>query len=1384
MKTFIFNSGKKCFMLFVILFSIQTIRAQCPACGAITFTVDLTATVDTTWSLVSQIRSGNCCADNNCIRFVVYLNPNADLVNFNVVSPSPSGSAFYSINCGSLTSIGTPVCVYGQSSVCITYCKPGGDSPTYNIIQTKTVKGSNDIAVRVGCSANMTIAGLSPGSISWTSIFPGAPGAYNSFLSCVSGCTLTTVTPTAIISPYIDYKVSGTPVPFCGAGTNDTIRVYVVPGLTANITPTNPFVCSGGSGSVVLTASVAGGAPPYTYTWSMGANTSTASVGAGTYTVSILDTAYSCPSVISTVTVLAITTPSAPLVSNNSPFCVGSTLSLTSSNSGGTSWNWTGPNSFTSNVQNPTIANAPIEASGTYSVTQTFNGCTGPPGTTNVTVSPIPAAPIAGSNSTLCAGSTLSLSANFSAGAIYTWAGPDGFTSNAQNPTIAAVTTSANGTYSVFVTIGGCSGPMGTVDVTVNPTPVTPLAASNSSICAGQTLSFTAGPAGGSYYWTGPASFTSTLQNPIIVAATSSASGTYSVTQTLLGCTSAFGTTTVTVSPLPSAPNASSNSTICSGQTLSLSASFTAGVNYNWTGPNAFSSNLQDPTIAPATVMSSGTYSVFAEMAGCSGPLVTLDVTVNPIPEAPSAANNSSICAGQTLSLTANPGGAIYSWTGPNGFTSNDQNPAIVGASTLASGNYSVTQTILGCTSSEAFTGVTINPIPDIPTGISNSPVCDGLTLSLTANPGGGIYNWSGPNSFTSTAQNPTLAATLAASGDYSVTITLLGCTSPFGIISATVGPVPAAPVVNANSPLCKGSTLNLSATFSPGVVYNWSGPDNFTSTDQNPIIGAVSLFASGVYTVYGSIDNCNGPQATVTVIVNSPPTVDAGVAKDTICASALSIPVNGTITGGGGSVWSTTSAGSFGDPNSLNTVYLISPADTLAGTITLILTSTGGCPAKSDTVIYKVLSAPFVDVGNDPIVCKNAKVIITTTISGVTNTGIWTSAGDGIFNPNAGLLNGYYIPGNSDTAAGSVKLFFETTNNKGCMPAKDSLLVTFIQSPIAGFINTNGCTSKPLNFSDQSAPLPLIANYSWDFGDGAGTSVSANPVYAYAASNTYTVQQIVTLLNGCTDTVKKEITVFNSPIANFTADNTCIGNESFFFDSSTVSDGSLIKWNWTFGDGSTGILTNPSHLYANTGSFAVNFTVTASNGCETSINKTVIVRAKPTAKFNVSATSVSPKQNVSFTDQSNAVSPAVISSWSWNFGNASTSGNQNVSTSWNDKGIYFVSLLVEDNFGCVDSVNGNVLVSLPPTLPTAFTPNEDGHNDLLFVKGGPFLKMSFSVYNNWGELLFKSDSQDKGWDGKYKGQSAPIGVYVWVLDASLYNGESFRKTGDITILK
>ncbi|MEI2709276.1 MAG: hypothetical protein V9E96_09720, partial [Chitinophagaceae bacterium] len=174
-----------------------------------------------------------------------------------------------------------------------------------------------------------------------------------------------------------------------------------------------------------------------------------------------------------------------------------------------------------------------------------------------------------------------------------------------------------SGTYSnIFVILNNCPsasvGPFTLVDP--NP-PATPTASSNTPICSGNALNLTAATTTTGaiqYNWSGPNNFTSTSQNPTITAATTAASGTYSVTATLNSCVSAAGTVVVLVDSTPVAPIVSSNSPLCFGSNLNLTStiSFPSTLTYAWTGPNGFTASVQNPTILNATELASGTYSL------------------------------------------------------------------------------------------------------------------------------------------------------------------------------------------------------------------------------------------------------------------------------------------------------------------------------------------------------------------------------------------------------------------------------------------------------------------------------------------------------------------------------------------------------------------------------------------------------------------------------------------------------------------------------------------------------------------------------------------------------------------------------------------------------
>ena len=517
---------------------------------------------------------------------------------------------------------------------------------------------------------------------------------------------------------------------------------------------------------------------------------------------------------------------------------------------------------------------------GTYSVSIMVNACTNINETTIVLVNAVPSSPTILNNGPICEGEVLNLSATGITDATYSWTGPNGFTSNQQNPTISSNATAAmSGTYSLITTLNGCSSSNGTTSVIVNLIPATPSIFNNGSFCGGSALSLsTATLSGAIYSWTGPNGFTSNQQNPTISSnATAAMNGTYSLTTILNGCSSLIGSMAVIINPIPSTPSIINNGPFCEGSALLLSTASISGAMYAWSGPNGFTSNQQNPTISSnATATMSGTYSLATILDGCSSLNGTSEVIINPIPSTPTILNNGPICEGSALLLsTASISGATYSWSGPNGFTSNQQNPTISSNATSAmSGTYSLATIINGCTSLNGTSAVVVNPIPSTPNIINSGSFCEGSALSLsTASVSGATYSWSGPNGFTSNQQNPTISsnATAAMSGTYSLSTTLNGCTSLNETSAIIVNPIPAAPSATSNGPVNLGSTLTLSASTIPGATYFWTGTNGFSSSIQNPTVSTnTTLDMAGNYEVYVTVNSCTSSISNVLVVVNS----------------------------------------------------------------------------------------------------------------------------------------------------------------------------------------------------------------------------------------------------------------------------------------------------------------------------------------------------------------------------------------------------------------------------------------------------------------------------------------------------------------------------------
>jgi hypothetical protein len=538
-----------------------------------------------------------------------------------------------------------------------------------------------------------------------------------------------------------------------------------------------------------------------------------------------------------------------PVISSNSPICAGSTLTL--STSGGTGYAWTGPNNFSSSSSSPSIPNATVAASGTYSVVVTdANTCQGT-ATANVTVNANPV-PVVNSNSPVCAGSTLTLSA--SGGTTYSWTGPNNFTSNLSNPSISSSTIAATGIYTVVVGDANNCSSTATVSATVNANPV-PVVNSNSPICAGSTLTLSAS-GGTSYTWTGPNSFTSGSATPSISSATPAATGVYTVNVgDANGChTTATVSVTVNANPIPTV---NSNSPVCAGSTLTLTAG--GGTTYSWTGPNGFSSNLSNPSISSSTVAATGIYTVVVGDANSCTTSATFTATVNANP-VPVLGSNSPICDGFSLNLTAN-GGTTYLWTGPNSFTSNQQNPSIGSASPAATGTYTVNVGDANGCHTISTISATVNPNPT-PSILPQGPTtfCDGGSVVLT---GGSFsqYQWN------TTPVQSTATITVSQTSTFNLQVwDANGCTAVSAPITVTVNPNPT-PVISPMGPttFCDGGSVLLDG--GAYSTYQWN-----TTPAQSTSAITVSQSSTFDLQVWDA-NGCTGTSAPVTITVNPNPT-------------------------------------------------------------------------------------------------------------------------------------------------------------------------------------------------------------------------------------------------------------------------------------------------------------------------------------------------------------------------------------------------------------------------------------------------------------------------------------------------------------------------------
>lgn len=794
------------------------------------------------------------------------------------------------------------------------------------------------------------------------SITPTANGC----IGPVSTFTIT-INPTPTVTPVPPITVcAGTPVPAL------TLSGPVA-GTTFNWTNSNTSIGLGASGSNTVNA--------FTTTNATGSPIS------GTITVT--PTANGCTGTPATYVVTVSPVPTVNPVAN-STYCNGTATTAVnfSGSVPGTTYNWTNNNtsiglgaSGTGNISSYTATNTGSTAiSGTVTVTPSVGSCVGSPTNFTINVNPTPSVN-AVTPVVVCTGapvSAVTITGSVT-GTTYNWTNSVttiGLGASGSN-TIPGFTATNSGGSPVISTVNitpvanTCTGPVSSYTITVNPVP-TVTAVSNSTYCpsdATTAINFSGNVPTAQYDWTNSntsiglgASGTGNITSfNAVNTGTTVQTATITVTPSASGCTGTPITFNITVNPTP-AITVINNQFYCTGSSAPVNTVTVTPTTstITWTNSNtgiglAASGNGNIPGFTTTNTTSStitGTIQITASFGGCSSTSsFTIDVGPNPTI---AAVNNQNFCANTNsaaVTFVPTPAISTIDWTNSNtsiglGASGTGDIPSFTGTNTgsTITGTITATPSVGTCVGTPITFNYQILPVPVV-TASNNTPICEGnnVTLSSTSTVAGSSFSWSGPGSYTSTLQNPTInSATTNQSGSYTVTATASGCSST-ATTNVLVNPI-SSPVINPIGPFCADAgSANLIVSAAGGT---WSGTgitDPFNGT-FSPVIAGV-----GSHTITYSISGACPTQATTTIVVNPLPTISFNAPILSGCVPFTASLTDNSTPSSASVIWD------FGDGSTSNQTGTVNHTFNNPGcyTITLTATSIDGCTNVGSVANY-----------------------------------------------------------------------------------------------------------------------------------------------------------------------------------------------------------------------------------------------------------------------------------------------------------------------------------------------------------------------------------------------------------------------------------------------
>ncbi len=815
----------------------------------------------------------------------------------------------------------------------------------------------------------------------------------------------------------------------------------------------------------------------------------------------------------------------------------------------------------------------------------------------------------------------------------------------------------------------------------------------------------------------------------------------------------------------------------CFGQsTGSFSASSAGGTGpYNYVLMNGVNTIATFNSVAgtqPFAGLPAGTYTLnVTDANACPGTMnVTITQPASALAVAITASTNPA-CGGTNGSATALASGGStpfdYVWTGTGGTLQTTNNSAVADVLTgLAAGTYTVTVTDNnGC---NATTTVTLTNSGGPTVTISNqiNVLCFGGTTgsaTATATLGASPYDYvwtsgAGTLQTTNNSAVPDVLNNLGA-GTYTVTVTDNGgCVGTATVNITQPTSAPSVAITNTTNAPCGSSTGSTTALASGGSSpydYVWTGPGGTLQTTNNSTSQDVlNNLAAATYTV--TITDNNGCTASATAVVSNTGggTVNITNQTNVNCFGGNTGNATANTTGGASPydyVWTGVggtlqTANNLTVPNTLNGLT--------AGTYTVTVTDNSGCVSSVIFTITQPTTALSVSlVTSTPATCGNNNGSATVSASGGTvGTGYtysWAPSG-----------------GNNASASGLGANTYTVTATDGNSCATTFLVVvTNSTGPtvsISSQINVN-CNGGNTGSATASATGTGNLTYSWS--GGGGTNSTANNL----AAGTYTVT--VTDGSSCTNTAI--VTITQGPAIVVTTTSTpsnCATNTGTASAGASGGTGSL-TYSWSAPGGST-------QMISNLGAGTYTVTVTDSLGCVQTASTSVSTTGGPTANAGNSVVITSGSTTI----LNGSGSAGATFLWTPS-STLSCNTCPNPTAAPTQTTTYTLTVTLN---GCSTSDTVTVFIDIlcgELFVPTAFSPNGDNQNDILYVFGNCITNLQFAIFDRWGEKVFETTNQLEGWDGTFNGKKMDPAAFAYYLTATV-KGEEVKKHGNITLVK